>query len=55
MRFVSSKNIPSAGRPGGRVTNFVGILEDTTDRLRMEEELLDSKRQIELYMDLSGP
>jgi PAS domain S-box-containing protein len=53
LRFISMKIYPLLG-PGGKVTNYAGILEDTTEKLRMDEELRDSKRQIELYMDLMG-
>ncbi len=52
-RFMSMKIFPLL-QPGSKTMNYVGILEDTTERLHMEEELRDSKRQIELYMDLMG-
>ncbi len=52
-RFMSIKIFPLL-QPGGKIMNYVGILEDTTERLCMEEELRDSKRQIELYIDLMG-
>jgi signal transduction histidine kinase len=52
-RFMSVKIFPPP-QPGSKTMNYAGILEDTTDRLRMEEEPQDSKRQIELYMDLMG-
>jgi PAS domain S-box-containing protein len=52
-RSVSVKIFPLLDSLGN-LTNFVGIMEDITDRLRTEEELRESRQQIELYMDLMG-
>lgn len=37
---------------GGRITGYIVILVDITDRKRYEEELVRAKNQAELYLDL---
>ncbi len=52
-RYLSAKAFPTFNMNGG-VSNYVMIIEDITDRLKAEQELLEAKAQAELYVDLMG-
>jgi PAS domain S-box-containing protein len=51
--FLSLKLFPIFGT-GREVQNYFGIIEDITGRLQTEEALMESRKQIELYVDLMG-
>ena len=38
----------------GRITRFIAVKEDITERKRMEEDLKDAKMRVEMYLDLMG-
>jgi PAS domain S-box-containing protein len=52
-RYLSAKAFPTFNMNGG-ISNYVMIIEDITDRLKAEQELLEAKTQAELYVDLMG-
>lgn len=48
---LSAKIFPVSG-PDGVIASYVCIINDITERLNAQKELVDSKRQAELYVDL---
>jgi signal transduction histidine kinase len=52
-RYYQLKASP-AHDSGGKITGYIVILIDITDRRRHEEELVRAKTQAELYIDLMG-
>jgi PAS domain S-box-containing protein len=50
---LSVKAFPTRGRDG-KISNYVFIVDNITERLAIEEELRESKKQAELYVDLMG-
>jgi PAS domain S-box-containing protein len=51
--ILSLKLFPISGS-SGEVQNYIGMVEDITRQLRIEDELQDSRAQAELYVDLMG-
>ena len=51
--FLSLKLLPVFGT-GKEAQNYIGFVEDITGRLQTEEALKESRRLIELYVDLMG-
>ncbi len=52
-RYYQAKASP-AHDSEGKITGYIVILVDITDRKRYEEELIQAKTQAELYLDLMG-
>lgn len=51
--YLSIKLFPTSGSDG-KISNYVVIFEDITDKVQTNEALKDAKNQAELYVDLMG-
>jgi PAS domain S-box-containing protein len=52
-KFISLKIFPTYDS-FGKLMSYVSVVTDITEKLKTQEELLESKKQNELYLDLMG-